>query len=83
MRTINKSVGRMTGLDMLTASQRREAAEHDRAVRDYTPETVEAAYFDLDARRAWDKKDHEHRWIMARKAALLRLGHSMRERGVA
>lgn len=76
------SVGK-TGLDYLTESQKREAAEHDRNVRDYSPETVEAAWFDLTARNAWDKKSPEHRWVMARRAALRRLGVSMRERGLA
>lgn len=77
------SVAGMSGLDHLTESQRRSAAEHDRAVRDYSPETVEAAWFDLDARKAWDRKDPEQRWVMDRKAALRRLGVSMRERGLA
>lgn len=73
----------MTGLDHLSASQQREAAEHDRAIQDYEPETVAAAWDDLSARNAWDKKDPEHRWVMARKAALRRLGVKMRERGDA
>ena len=72
-----------TGLDFLSESQKREAAEHDRAIRDYTPETVEAAWNDLSARKAWDRKDPEQRWVMARKAALGRLGASMRERRLA
>jgi hypothetical protein len=75
--------GSMTGLDLLSESQRREAAEHDRAVADYSPATVEAAWNDLNARQAWDRKDPEHRWVMARRAALRRLGVKMRERGVA
>ncbi len=73
----------MSGLDHLSESQKREAAAHDKAVRDYSPETVAAAWDDLSARNAWDKKDPEHRWVMARKAALRRLGVAMRERGDA
>ena len=76
------SVGK-TGLDFLSESQKREAAEHDRAVRDYLPETVAAAWDDLSGREAWDRKDPEHRWVLARRAALRRLGVSMRERGLA
>lgn len=76
------SVGR-SGLEYQPQSQKREAAEHDRAIRDYDPATVEAAWNDLNAREVWNKKDPEHRWVMARRAALRRLGISMRERGLA
>jgi len=75
--------GSVSGLDLLSESQKREAAEHDSNVRDYTPEMVSAAFEDLHGRRVFDRKDQEHRWIMARKAALGRLAHTMRERGVA
>jgi hypothetical protein len=75
--------GSVTGLDYLEAIQKREAAEHDRAVRDYAPHTVEAAWNDLAGRECWDRKNHEHRWVLARRAALRRLGISMRERGIA
>lgn len=75
--------GSMTGLDYLEAIQKREAAEHDRNVRDYEPETVEAAYMDLAKRPAHERKNPEHRWVAARRAALRRLAISMRERGVA
>lgn len=75
--------GSMTGLEYLSASQQREIAEHDRAVRDYDAETLAAAYDDLDSRSAWNRKDPEHRWIMARKAALLRRGAQMRKAGLA
>jgi hypothetical protein len=64
--------GSMTGLDYLEAIQKREAAEHDKAVRDYTPHTVEAAWNDLAGRECWNRKDPEHRWIMSRRAAVLR-----------
>ena len=75
--------GSMTGLDHLNANLAREAAEHDRAVRDYTPAVAEAAFNDLSARGAWNRKDPEQRWVMARLAALGRLGRGMRERGMA
>lgn len=73
----------MTGLDFLTASQKREAVEHDRNIRDYSPAMVQAAWEDLQGRKAFDKQDQEHRWVMARRAALMRLGSAMRERGLA
>lgn len=73
----------MSGLDYLEAIQKREAAEHDRAVRDYDPETVEAAFMDLADRPAFERKNPEHRWIMNRRAALRRLAISMREKGIA
>lgn len=75
--------GGVTGLDYLEAAQQREAAEHDRAVRDYEPETVALAWDDLTARNCWDRKNPEHRWVMARRAALRRLGIAMLERGDA
>lgn len=75
--------GSMTGLDYLEAIQKREAAEHDKAVRDYDPRTVEAAFMDLAGRPAHERKNPEHRWVAARRAALRRLAISMRERGMA
>ncbi len=74
------SVGK-TGLDFLMESQKREAASHDAFLRDYSPETLQAAWEDLKDRPAWDKKDQEHRWVMARRAALLRRGSQMRREG--
>ena len=62
----------MTGLDYLSASQVREALEHDRHVECLSPETVEAAARDLLGRVAGNRSDPEQRWVMARKAALLR-----------
>jgi len=76
------SVVGKTGLDFLTESQRREAASHDAFLRDYSPETLQAAWEDLKDRPAWDKKDSEHRWVMARRAALLRAGQKMKREGV-
>jgi hypothetical protein len=82
-RTAATTGGSVSGLDALEAIQRREAAEHDRAVAGYEPETALAAFEDLQRRNAWERKNPEHRWIMARKAALARLGQKMRERGDA
>lgn len=76
--------GSVTGLERLTASQAREIAEHDANVRDYKPETVAAAYADVCAKlRLHDLEPQELRWLKARKAALMRLGNRMRERGLA
>ena len=79
----SRTNGGSVGLECLTTIQQREAAEHDRAVRDYEPETVEAAFMDLAGRPVSDRKNPEHRWIMNRRAALRRLALSMRERGLA
>jgi len=61
-----------TGLDFLTESQKREAAEHDRAVAGMEPELLIEIRADLGKRRAWDRKNPEHRWVMARLAAACR-----------
>ena len=81
--------GSMTGLDHLAAKQAREAAEHDSNIRNYTPEMVAAAYEDLNRRSLIDRpgqtweQAQEKQWGRSRLAALLRLGSSMRERGLA
>jgi len=62
----------MTGLEHLTASQAKEQAEHDKAVATYEEETLLAAAKDLGARRVHDRRDPEHRWVMGRRAAVLR-----------
>lgn len=50
----------------------RVAREHDEAIATYSPATLIAAAKDLWSRGVWDKKNHEHRWILDRRAALLR-----------
>lgn len=62
----------MSGLEHLNRIQREEAAEHDKAVAILSPSTVMAAARDLCPRLASNRKDPEQRWVMARKAALLR-----------
>lgn len=71
----------MTGLDRLTENQRREAETHDKFVRGYSPEMVEDAWEDLNARKAYDTKNPEHRWVMGRRAALARRAATMRKGG--
>lgn len=82
-RTAATTGGSMTGLDHLAAIQAREAAEHDRAVAHYSPRLIEAAYNDLMEHETWDRKNPEHRWVLARRAALRRRGMNMREKGQA
>ena len=72
----------MTGLDHLAENQRREAETHDKFVRDYSLETAEAAWEDLNSRPAYDSKNPEHRWVMHRRAALARLAERMVKGGV-
>lgn len=56
----------------------KDAAEHDRAIEGHSEETLCAMAKDLGARNAHDRRDHEHRWIMGRKAAVLRKLSGMR-----
>ena len=60
------------------ARDAKEAAAHDRAVDGHSEETLCAMAKDLGARPAHDRRDHEHRWIMARRAAVLRKLSAMR-----
>ena len=73
--------GGMTGLDALSSIQDREAAEHDKFVACYNAETVEAAWYDLNERVAFDRKNHEHRWVMNRRAALARRAQQLKGMG--
>jgi hypothetical protein len=70
--TTGGSVSPMTGLDHLDAINRRESAEHERAIAGYDEDTLLAVAEDLGKRAVWDRKNPEHRWTMARKAAVLR-----------
>jgi hypothetical protein len=65
--------GSVSGLDHLANANTRDIAEHDKAVRDYAADIAMSAATDLGKRRAWDRRDPEHRWVMNRLAALLRL----------
>jgi hypothetical protein len=49
-----------------------EAACHDKAVRPLGNLTLTAAAADLCHRRLWNRRDPESRWILSRRAALLR-----------
>lgn len=50
----------------------KDAAEHDRAIEGHSEETLCAMAKDLGGRVAHDRRDHEHRWVMGRRAAVLR-----------
>ena len=80
--TTGGSVAAMTGLDHLDAIARREAMEHDRAVAGYSRDLLADVWDDLCRRPAYDRKNPEHRWILARKAAVGRAAMRM-ERGLA
>lgn len=56
----------------------KDAAEHDRAIDGHSEETLCAMAVDLGARNAFDRRDHEHRWVMGRRAAVLRKLSGMR-----
>lgn len=58
--------------DIYTALNAKDASEHDKAVQGLGMETLEAIVADLGARGAYDRRDHEHRWIMGRLGAGLR-----------
>lgn len=52
--------------------EQREAANHDSWVQGHGPDTLRAMARDLCARQAHNRRDPEHRWIMSRRAAILR-----------
>lgn len=51
-----------------------DAAGHDAAVRTLSDHALRAAAADLCSRTVWDKRDPEARWVLGRRAALLREG---------
>ncbi len=64
--------------DAYAARDAKEAAEHDRAVSGLKLETALAMAKDLGGRPAHDRRDHEQRWVMGRRAAVLRMLLTMR-----
>ena len=58
--------------DLYAGREAKDAAEHDKAIEGLGVETLLAIAKDLGARHAHDRRDHEHRWIMGRRAAVLR-----------
>jgi len=47
-------------------------ADHDKEARRLPDQTLIAAAEDLNSRTVWDRRDPEQRWILQRRAALLR-----------
>ena len=64
--------------DSYAARDAKEAAEHDKAVSGLKLETALAMAKDLGGRPAHDRRDHEQRWVMGRRAAVLRMLLTMR-----
>lgn len=64
--------------DAFASAKAKEAAAHDRAVDGFPRTILEAIGKDLARRGAWNDKDHEHRWIMGRLAAVGRKISGMR-----
>lgn len=60
-------------------SKDREAEQHDKAVADYSPQMLEDTFNDLNQRSAHDRKNPEHRWIMARRSALVRRAQAIKK----
>ena len=71
-----KSVTTRPGSDdawgVMAANNARRANEHDRAIADYGIPLLRVLAEDLGKRFAHDRKDPEQRWVMDRKAAVLR-----------
>ena len=64
--------------DAYASRDAKEAAEHDKAVSGLKLETALAMAKDLGGRPAHDRRDHEQRWVMGRRAAVLRMLLTMR-----
>ena len=64
--------------DAYASREAKTAAEHDRAIDGHSEETLCAMAADLGARNAFDRRDHEQRWVMGRRAAVLRKLSGMR-----
>lgn len=58
--------------DAYANREAKNAAEHDRAIDGHSEETLCAMAKDLGSRPAHDRRDHEQRWVMGRRAAVLR-----------
>jgi hypothetical protein len=58
--------------EMLASNNERRANVHDQAVAGYGVELLTCVAADLGKRFAVDRKDPEQRWIMDRKAAVMR-----------
>jgi hypothetical protein len=59
-------------MTILMDADKIEAGKHDRQARELSDGALVAAANDLLSRKVWDKRDPEQRWVLARRAALLR-----------
>lgn len=59
-------------LEFLATRQAEDQRMHDLWVRGLSTQTLFAIRDDLAGRPAWDLKNNEHRWVMHRRAAVLR-----------
>ncbi len=66
------------GLELLAEKQAAENKQHDGWVAILDMDTLLCAAHDLAERLAHDRKDPEQRWVMGRKAAILRRLGGMR-----
>lgn len=71
-RTTGAPAGATRGGSLPALSRPNDADQHDREARRLSDGTLQAAAADLCSRKVWDQKDPESRWVLARKAALLR-----------
>lgn len=49
-----------------------DKASHDKAIAGHSVEALRAILKDLSTRKLWNRKDHETRWLMDRRAAVIR-----------
>ena len=59
-----------------SAAEKAEQTRHDHAIAGYSPGLVLDVAKDLSGKRYWNRNDPEHRWGMARLAALMRRMYS-------
>lgn len=71
-RTTGAPAGATRGGSLPAFSRPNDADQHDNEARRLPDQTLVAAAEDLNARKVWDQKDPETRWVLARRAALLR-----------
>lgn len=72
VRTFNARSSSSPAWDAYANRAAKDAAEHDKAIEGHSEETLCAMARDLGARHAHDRRDNEQRWVMGRKAAVLR-----------
>jgi|GEM_PF-3211676 len=69
---VTKRPGSKDAWEVLASNNVRRANTHDQAVAGYGLDLLKAVAADLGKRFAVDRKEPEQRWIMDRKAAVVR-----------